>query len=120
MVWPFEDDLDLLFSETKSQILLHLGICSIGWQNGIRLYLAAFDVCVFPSYWESFPNVILQVGTMSLPCIVTDINGRNEIIARGVNGVIIPSKDEVRLYSAMDSILHHSSQRMEKSVHARQ
>lgn len=57
-----------------------------GWQNDIRPYLAASDVFVFPRiYREGFPNVVLQAGAMGLPCIVTDINGCNEIICHGVN-----------------------------------
>jgi len=29
---------------------------------------------------------------MGLPCVVTDINGANEIIQQGVNGLIVPKQ----------------------------
>ena len=48
---------------------------------------------VFPSYREGFPNVVMQAGAMGLPSIVTDINGCNEIIEDGKNGLIILPKD---------------------------
>ena len=38
---------------------------------------------------------------MGLPSIVTDINGCNEIIVEGENGVIIPPRDKNSLYEAM-------------------
>jgi glycosyltransferase involved in cell wall biosynthesis len=38
---------------------------------------------------------------MGLPSIVSNINGCNEIIVEGENGVIIPSRDKDALYEAM-------------------
>ena len=46
-------------------------------------------------------NVVMQEGAMRLLSIVTGINGCNEIIIEGVNGIIIPPKDEEVLYKAM-------------------
>jgi hypothetical protein len=62
-----------------------------GLQKDVRPYLLAADALVFPSYREGFPNVPMEAGAMELPCIVTNINGCNEIIIDGENGVIIPA-----------------------------
>lgn len=62
-----------------------------GHQKDVRPYLIAADALVFPSYREGFPNVPMEAGAMELPCIVTNINGCNEIIIDGENGVIIPA-----------------------------
>lgn len=43
----------------------------------------------------------MQAGAMGLPCIVSDINGCNEIIVEGENGLIIPSKNREELQKAM-------------------
>ena len=51
------------------------------------------------------PNVILQAGAMGLPCIVTNINGCNEIIENGKNGIIIPPHDSEYLYRTMCGFL---------------
>ena len=42
---------------------------------------------------------------MGLPCIVTNINGCNEIIRHNVNGLIIEPKNIMQLQSAMLNIL---------------
>ncbi len=52
------------------------------------------------------PNVVLQAGAMGLPQIVTDINGSNEIISQGENGLIIPVKDTTALFAAMKQLLN--------------
>ena len=78
------------------------------------------DVMAFPSYREGFPNVVMQAGAMGLPSIVTDINGCNEIIQDGVNGKIIPPKNEKALYEAMKWMYeHHKTKVKEMAQRAR-
>ena len=96
-----EPELDPLKPETLSLLDSVSEIMMVGPQDDVRPYLAASDAFVFPSYREGFPNVVLEAGAMGLPCIVTDINGSNEIVKDGVNGEIIPPRDEEALYSKM-------------------
>ena len=79
----------------------------VGWKDDIRPYLAAADTLVFPSYREGFPNVPMQAGAMGLPCIVTNINGCNEIIRDNLNGKIIQVKSEKALYNTMKWFVLH-------------
>lgn len=101
MVGDFEDKIDPIKPTNKKIIFENQQIIFTGWQDDIRPFLAASDIFVFPSYREGFPNVVLQAGAMGLPCIVTDINGCNEIIHNKVNGLIIPSKNTNALLNAM-------------------
>lgn len=95
LVGDFEAELDPVTPETAEHIHKHPAIKFMGWQEDIRPFLAAADAFVFPSYREGFPNVILQAGAMGLPCIVTNINGCNEIIENGMtaNTYIAPCAD---------------------------
>lgn len=101
LVGKLERELDPLKCEIEKEILENTSIKYVGYQSDIRPYLIASDVFTFPSYREGFPNVLLQAGAMGLPAIVTDINGSNEIVKDGVNGIIIPPKSEKRLIDAM-------------------
>lgn len=101
LVGPMEQELDPLLPETIAEIESNKDIISAGWQNDVRPYLAIANALVFPSYREGFPNVVMQAGAMDLPSIVTDINGSNEIIIEGKNGMIIPPKDKQALFEAM-------------------
>lgn len=104
LVGPLEQDLDPLDSETLSEIETNPHIISLGFQAEVRPYFALSNALVFPSYREGFPNVVLQSLAMNLPAIVTDINGCNEIITPGENGLLIPVKDTKALQSAMSLI----------------
>ena len=105
LVGPLEEELDALLPETLEAIETHPGIISVGYQDDVRPYFAVADALAFPSYREGFPNVVLQAGAMELPSIVTDINGCNEIIEEGKNGMIIPVKNSAALGQAMKTML---------------
>lgn len=105
LVGPLEEDLDPLEKETLSEIELNSNIIPVGYQNDVRLYFAISDALVFPSYREGFPNVVLQAGAMGLPAIVSDINGCNEIIKEGENGLIVPVKKNIELQEAMQKLI---------------
>ena len=104
LVGDYEADLDPLSAETLSVIQNNKAIISVGFQNDVRPYLAISDVLAFPSYREGFPNVVMQAGAMGLPAIVSNINGCNEIIKEGENGLIIPVKNSNALLKAMKKI----------------
>jgi glycosyltransferase involved in cell wall biosynthesis len=80
------------------------GIIHVGFQKDVRPFLAASNALAFPSYREGFPNVPMQAGCFELPAIVSDINGCNEIIEHGKNGLIVPAKDVDGLYNAMEKL----------------
>lgn len=101
LVGGLENDLDPLNPETLSEINQNKDIISVGFQQDVRSFFAIADALVFPSYREGFPNVVMQAGAMGLPSIVSDINGCNEIIIEGENGLIIPSKNVEKLKEKM-------------------
>ena len=118
LVGPYEQELNPLKTETLSQINTNKSILALGYQNEARPYFAISDCLVFPSYREGFPNVVMQAGAMGLPSIVTNINGCNEIISEGENGIIIPVKNSDAVYEAMKKIATNEnllSQLKEKS-----
>jgi glycosyltransferase involved in cell wall biosynthesis len=105
LVGPLETDLDPLHKDTLLEIEENPNIISVGFQKDVRSYLAISNCLAFPSYREGFPNVVMQAGAMGLPCIVTNINGCNEIIIEGQNGTIIPVKETDALYKAMKKMM---------------
>jgi glycosyltransferase involved in cell wall biosynthesis len=96
-----EKDLDPLDDLTQEEIKANKNILFVGYQDDIRPYLTISKALVFASYREGFPNVVLQAGAMGLPSIVTDINGCNEIIIDGKNGIIIPVKNSEAIGKAV-------------------
>jgi glycosyltransferase involved in cell wall biosynthesis len=105
LIGPLEEHLDPLHPETLEEIKNNPDILDLGFQKDVRPYFAVSEALVFPSYREGFPNVVMQAGAMGLPSIVSDINGCNEIIVEGQNGMIIPVKNSDKLKTAMEKML---------------
>ncbi|MDB4902493.1 MAG: glycosyl transferase group 1 [Mucilaginibacter sp.] len=106
LVGGTEPDLDPLSFNCIKQIEENSKIISVGYQSDVRKYFAISNALVFPSYREGFPNVPMQAGCFNLPCIVTNINGCNEIIEDEKNGLIIPVKDTEELKVAMERMMN--------------
>ena len=121
LVGKMEENLDPLKSSTLKKILALNGILAVGakYADELIAWYAAADCFVLPSYREGFPNTVLEAGAMSLPCIVTDINGSREIVEDGKNGLVIPPKDENALIEAMQQMLDNDSKRDSMATAAR-
>ncbi len=114
LLGSFESNLDPIQPTTLESIYACKEIICPGFQDDVRKFYAISDVFVLPSYREGFPNSLLQAGSMGLPSIVSNVNGCNEIINDGINGVIIPAKDKDALYLSMRMIFqnHKFKQRL--------
>ena len=120
IVGAFEDDINPVTDATKQKILNNNKITYAGFQIDVRPFFAMSDVFILPSYREGFPNVVLQAGAMELPSIVTNINGSNEIIQNGLNGLIIKSQNEHELYEAMEKFILDKNLRVEQKQNIRE
>ncbi|MDB5144678.1 MAG: glycosyl transferase group 1 [Mucilaginibacter sp.] len=120
LVGPFENNLDPLKKSTHDSIINNPAIIWIDFQKDVRPYFSISDVFVFPSYREGFPNVVMQAGAMGLPSIVSDINGCNEIIQAGKNGIIVPVKSSIALEKAMLILLTDKQLRDDMSSRCRE
>jgi len=109
LVGNYENTLDSISDKSKDIIKENPNIIEAGYQNDIRPFLASSNCFVLPTYREGFPNVVLQASSMELPCIVTNINGCNEIIYHNKNGLIVEPKNEDELYHSMKKFLDDKS-----------
>ena len=119
LVGSYEQDLDPIKEENLKEIKKHPKIFTTGYQADVRPFFAISDILVFPSYREGFPNVVMQAGAMDVPAIVSDINGCNEIIFNGINGLVIPVKDEDALLEAMRKLAINVPLREKLSINSR-
>ena len=120
IVGGFEDNINPVSKMIKYEILNNNKITYVGFQRDVRIFFAMADVFILPSYREGFPNVVLQAGAMELPSIVTDINGSNEIIIDGYNGLIIESQNENELFNAIEKFILDMNLRINKKQKIRE
>jgi glycosyltransferase involved in cell wall biosynthesis len=120
LVGRYEPDLDPLKPVTLALIESNKAIISAGYQIDVRPFFSIAQALVFPSYREGFPNVVMQASAMSLPCIVSNINGCNEIVIEGQNGFIIPVKSEQAIFEAMQKFSNQPQLLQDLSKKARE
>jgi glycosyltransferase involved in cell wall biosynthesis len=120
LVGPFEDELDPITDKSRAILRSNENIIATGFQNDVRPFIAASDIFVFPSYREGFPNVVMQACCLEVACIVSDINGCNEIIEQNRTGIIIKPKDVESLYQAMVLLSENGLMRKEFGKRSRE
>ncbi|CEN35889.1 glycosyltransferase family 4 protein [Capnocytophaga cynodegmi] len=108
LVGSQEKELDPLKKQTLIALEKNKNILSVGFQDDVRPYFAISKALVFPSYREGFPNVVMQAGAMEVPSIVSDINGCNEIIVSGENGIVIPVKNTEELKKSITTLFKNN------------
>lgn len=116
---PFEDELDPISEDSRRIIAENRNVITPGYLDDVRPLLLASDIFVFPSYREGFPNVVMQACCMGCPCIVTDINGCNEIIEHGDTGLLIKPKNADALTEAMLHLAGDPELRQKFAIRAR-
>jgi len=98
----YEEPLtDPISNHSQAILKNNTGIVCTGFMDDIRPSLGASDCLVLASYREGFPNVVMQAACMNVPSIVSNINGCNEIIQDGSNGLVVEPKSTDDLYYAM-------------------
>jgi glycosyltransferase involved in cell wall biosynthesis len=80
-----------------------------GFLEDIRPVMARADVFVLPSYREGMPRAVLEAMAMGKPIITTRVAGCKDTVAPGVNGLLIPVRDEAALFGALQQMLEQDA-----------
>lgn len=105
LIGDFEDELNAISEQSKNYILKNKNIIHVEFQEDIRSFLSITDLCVLPSYREGLPNVLIEAGSFGVPLLATDINGCNEVILDGVNGLLVEKKNKDALYAGIEKFI---------------
>ncbi|MFQ6121877.1 MAG: glycosyltransferase [Dehalococcoidales bacterium] len=66
-------------------------------QEELPLFYSAADVCVVPSYYESFGLVVLESLACGTPVVATDVGGARSVIRQGDTGYVVADNTPRRL-----------------------
>ncbi len=109
-----------LRTELSSRII-ELGLSEhvflAGFVPDAPTHLRAFDAFLLPSLSEGLAYVLLEAGSAPLPIVATKVGGIPEIITDGVNGLLIPSRDEKAIFEAIQRLMDDSSLAHDLSHH---
>ena len=74
-------------------------------QKELPFYYSAADVCVIPSYYESFCLVALESLACGTPLVATNVGGISSVVKQGENGYIVEGNDPVYIADALGNML---------------
>jgi len=81
-----------------------------GFQRNPFKFISKSDIFVLSSLYEGFPNALIEAMACNVPVIATRCpSGPEEIITDGVNGLLVPVKDEKALAEAIIDLLKNKT-----------
>ncbi len=80
-------------------------------QDRLRLFYAAADATVMPSYYESFGMVALEAMACGTPVIASRVGGLTTTVRDGVTGYLVPEGDAAALAERMEAVLADATTR---------
>ncbi|MFC2009925.1 glycosyltransferase [Chloroflexota bacterium] len=78
-------------------------------QTELPVYYNAAEVCVMPSYYESYGLVALEALSCGTPVVATDVGELNKLIVDGQNGYIISDNQPETIAGSIDRIFAKGS-----------
>lgn len=88
---------------------------------GVVLQLmSSSDLFLFPSYFEGFPNAVVEAMAMGLPIVATRVGAIPEIVEEGAGGLLIDNPDEHEILSALRILISDSEMRLRMGLFNRQ
>jgi len=80
-------------------------------QERLRLFYAAADATVMPSYYESFGMVALEAMACGSPVVASRVGGLTTTVRDGVTGYLVPEGDPAALAERLAELLGDPSER---------
>lgn len=81
------------------------------FRNDVPALLAASDVFCLPSLWEGLSIAMLEAMAMRKPMVVTPTDGARDFIHDGVNALVVPPSDVVKLSESFLLLAHNKELR---------
>jgi glycosyltransferase involved in cell wall biosynthesis len=87
----------------------------LGWVNSEQKMnlLQKSDIYVLPSYFEGYPNALLEAMASGLPCVASRITSTPDIIEDGTTGLLFPAGDATALAAQLRKLVEDPQKRIQ-------
>ncbi len=76
----------------------------LGFIADVVPYVKGADLFVLPSFYEGMPNSVMEAMGLGKCCVVSAVNGNNELIRNDREGLLIKPGDARALYEGIEKI----------------
>lgn len=98
---PLEEEIGALHARSGLGDRFRL----MGHQVDAPSLMAGFDVFVLASHWEGLPVAFMEARALGLPVVVTAVGGLVDHVCDGVDGLLVPPRDDDSLVAALRRVL---------------
>ena len=92
-LWLGSGDGEPEFRQQIREADLQSTIRLVPWQHDVRPYIAASDVLLSTSQFESFGYMVAEALSMGIPAVATDITGTCDIMRGDLRAWLYPKRD---------------------------
>jgi glycosyltransferase involved in cell wall biosynthesis len=96
------------------------GVRLLGARDDVVTLYRAMDVHVLASHREGFPRSPMEAAAMGVPVVATDVRGCRQVVAHGVNGLLVPPRDPEALAAAIAALANDAPCRARMGAAARE
>jgi GalNAc-alpha-(1->4)-GalNAc-alpha-(1->3)-diNAcBac-PP-undecaprenol alpha-1,4-N-acetyl-D-galactosaminyltransferase len=90
-----------------------------GYLKDFSKILGESEIFVLPSFYEGFPNALIEAMSVPIACISSNcVAGPNDIIEDGSNGILFKTGDEFELCNALDKLIKDTEYRKKLTLEA--
>ena len=103
---PERETLEKLVTDLE----LQKRVCFYGHKKDFKELLASASIFVLPSFYEGFPNALIEAMSVPLACVSSDcVAGPREIINHGENGFLFETGNSDGLSVILDELISNPS-----------
>jgi glycosyltransferase involved in cell wall biosynthesis len=97
-------------------------ITLMGWVLGSRKLelLAESDIFVLPTYFDGYPNSLLEAMASGKACVATKVGSIQDMISDMETGILIDKKNPNQLYDSLKILIQNPDLRYKISLNARE
>ena len=88
-------------------------------QTSMPAYYAAADICIVPSYYESFGMAALEAQACGRPVVASRVGGLPDVVEDGVTGYLVPWRCPEPFAERLDLLLRNGGLRARMGASAR-
>jgi len=78
----------------------------LGWREDRAALMAAADICVMPSRFEPFGNVVIQAWAQQIPLVITASEGPRQFVRDGEDALMVGVDDVAAMAAAISRIIN--------------